>query len=238
MYMKSEGEHRQLTATSGSARSVALGPAGKNKGPSRKGEGRPSRGHLRPGGRTERIRQAVAQAVLDTIKDGDVNFSVGAIAERSGIHRGTIYRRWPTRGDLVREALTLHNRRLEIPNTGSWRGDVSALARSLAEFFSDPAEIGMNTALAANADASFTKWNVRSWMPVHRKLILPIKRAIARKELPKDSNPEVLVSMLYLPILAVTVFEKRRPDPAYVHQLAEALIRLGRPSPAAAARRL
>jgi AcrR family transcriptional regulator len=192
---------------------------------------------LRPGGRTERVRQAVAQAVLDMLKDGNVQFSMGAIAERTGVHRSTVYKRWPARADLVREALTLHNRRLEIPNTGSWRQDVHALARALAEFAWDPAEIGMNAAVAANADAAFSKWMFKSWMPVQRKLRRPIERAIARGELPKESDPDLLLTMLYSPIIVMTVFEKKRPDPAFVSQLAETLIRVATPAPPASPKR-
>jgi len=192
---------------------------------------------MRPGGRTERIRQAVAQAVFEMLKDGNVHFSMGAIAERTGVHRSTLYKRWPTRADLVREALTLHNRRLEIPNTGSWRQDVHALARALAEFAWDPAEIGMNAAIAANADPAFSQWMFKSWMPVQRKLRRPIERAIARGELPKGAIPDLLLTMLYAPIIVRTVFEKKRPEPAFVNQLAETLIRVAKPAPPAHPRR-
>lgn len=171
------------------------------------------------------------------LRDGNVHFSVGAIAERTAVHRSTVYKRWPTRGDLVREALTLHNRRLEIPDTGSWSQDVRALAKSLAEFSSNPAEIGMNAAVAANADAAFTKWVFKSWMPVQRKLERPVERAIARGELPRDSNPEVLLAMLHGPILVRTVFEKKRPDPAFVRGLADTLVRLAKPVPPSSPKR-
>jgi len=164
------------------------------------------------------------------LKDGNVHFSVGAIAERTGVHRSTIYKRWPSRADLVLEALTLHNRRLEIPNTGNWREDVHALARALAEFAWDPAEIGMNAAVAANADAAFSKWMFKSWMPIYRELQRPFERAIARGELPKDSDPEVLLTMLQSPIIVTTVFQKKRPDPAFVRLLAETLIRVAAPA--------
>ncbi len=171
------------------------------------------------------------------LKDGNVHFSIGALAERTSVHRSTIYKRWPTRADLVREALTLHNRRLEIPNTGSWRQDVHALAQALANFASDPAEIGMNAAVAANTDAAFSRWMFKSWMPVQRKLRRIIERAIARGEVPRQSEPDVLLTMLYAPIIVRTVFEKKHPDAAFVSQLAETLIRVGNPRPPALRKR-
>lgn len=196
-------------------------------------DAQPRRGHQRPGGRTERVRQAVAQAVLDMLKDGNVHFSIGAVAERTGVHRSTLYKRWRTRADLMREALTLHNRRLEIPNTGSWSEDVRALAHALAAFAWDPAEIGMNAAVAANTDAAFTKSMFKAWMPVQRQLRRPVERAIARGELPEDSIPDLVLTMLYAPIIVRTVFEKKPADPTFVNALAETLIRVAKPAPAA-----
>ena len=59
------------------------------------------RGSIRPGGRTERVRQSVANAVLQLIKDGKTDFTITDVAEYSGIARSTIYARWPGREQLL-----------------------------------------------------------------------------------------------------------------------------------------
>lgn len=223
--LKSDGRQRQHRSQS-AAGTVVSRLAGKKRVRPPQIEGRLPRGHLRPGGRTVRVRQAVAQAVLDLLKDGKIHFSVDAIAKRTGGHFSTVYKRWPTRADLFREALTLHNRQLEIPKTGSWRRDVHALAKSLAEFASDPVESGMNTAMAANADPEFNKWMVKYWMPVQLGLDRPIERAIARREIPENSNPRVLTTILLAPMLMLTVLMRTRPDPDSVHALAETIVRV------------
>ena len=66
-------------------------PSGVNKG--------------RPGGRTEKNRKAVALAVLELIKAGKIDFEIQEVAALSGVHRTTIFRRWPNR--LLRHCTTM-----------------------------------------------------------------------------------------------------------------------------------
>lgn len=63
------------------------------------------RPRLRPGGRSERIREVVATECLNLWAEGNFDFSLADVAARSGVSRTTIYRWWPTTSDLMREAL-------------------------------------------------------------------------------------------------------------------------------------
>ena len=61
---------------------------------------------LRPGGRTARTRAAVFAATLnELVASGYTQASIEAIAERAGVHKTTIYRRWRTKDRLIAEAL-------------------------------------------------------------------------------------------------------------------------------------
>src|SRR5690606_9908132 len=106
----------------------------------RGGEAAGIRARVRPGGRSERVREAVARACLALLVEGDLDLAPATVAGRSGASRKTIYRWWPTRSDLFQEALAFHTRRLEPPDTGSWAGVVAALVEQLAVFLSDPIE--------------------------------------------------------------------------------------------------
>jgi IclR helix-turn-helix domain len=81
----------------------------------------------RPGGRNEQVRQSVAHAVLELLTTGDAELTVASIAAKAGVHRATVYRRWPTVGELLREALTVHTSALHIRDTGEWEWDVRRL---------------------------------------------------------------------------------------------------------------
>jgi AcrR family transcriptional regulator len=188
----------------------------------------PRRGQLRPGGRTELVRRAVAGAVLESLKRGDANFSVGDVAARAGVHRSTVHRRWPERADLVREALTLHTVRIEIPDTVSWDDDILALARNLADFVSNPLETAIDVATLASSDREVGYWISGYWTPPMRELARPVERAIERGEIPEDTDPTFLVTMLLGPILLRCRLTGRRPDPEFVQDVAQAVIRLAR----------
>ena len=60
----------------------------------------------RLGGRSARVREAVLNAAFAELGEkGYDNFSMEAVARRSGVHKTTVYRRWPTRDALVVDAL-------------------------------------------------------------------------------------------------------------------------------------
>src|SRR5215475_13461579 len=80
----------------------------------------------RLGGRSARVREAVLTAAFAELDEhGYAGFNIEAVARRSGVHKTTIYRRWPTREALLVYALdTRGDRETPIPNTGSLRGDL------------------------------------------------------------------------------------------------------------------
>ena len=52
----------------------------------------------RLGGRSARVREAVLGAAFAELDErGYGGFSIDAMARRSGVHKTTIYRRWPIR---------------------------------------------------------------------------------------------------------------------------------------------
>ncbi|WNG87645.1 TetR/AcrR family transcriptional regulator [Mycobacterium sp. ITM-2016-00317] len=81
---------------------------------------------------------ALEAAILDAgwdqlIEAGYARFTIEAVAARSGSARSVLYRRWPTRTELL-EAVIRHRGAVDaiaVPDTGSLRGDVLAV---LADF--------------------------------------------------------------------------------------------------------
>ena len=61
----------------------------------------------RVGGRSARVVADVLRTTLEIIGEhGFAGLRVEDVAARAGVNKTTIYRRWPTRGDLVIAALT------------------------------------------------------------------------------------------------------------------------------------
>ncbi|WKE71063.1 TetR/AcrR family transcriptional regulator [Streptomyces sp. WP-1] len=90
-------------------------------------------GTIRPGGRSAKTREAVhaaVRALLDASPDGTV--TVAEVAERSGVHPATIYRRWRTPEGLVLDTLFEElSRRSPLPVTGDLEADALVYTRQL-----------------------------------------------------------------------------------------------------------
>ena len=88
----------------------------------------------RPGGRSARVRDAVHEAVLALLRDRSwEELSIPAVADRSGVHQATIYRRWRSMPVLLDDVVAEHvTRSFALPDTGSLRGDLLAYAEGVA----------------------------------------------------------------------------------------------------------
>ena len=65
------------------------------------------RSRARVGGRSARVVSAVLRMTLEVLgQEGYAGLRVEDVAARAGVNKTTIYRRWPTRADLVVAALT------------------------------------------------------------------------------------------------------------------------------------
>jgi len=181
----------------------------------------------RRGGRSERIRTDVAQAVLDLFREGKSEFSVAEVADRSGVHRSTIYRRWPTAADLLREALSVHTQRIEVPDTGTWAGDVHELAGQLAAFLTDPVEVGMNAALAAGSHPDTDGVVIEHWTPLFRQMGDIVERAKVSGQIDDRTEASLVLHLLVGPLLMKTAFLHETPSDEFVAQLADSVVRTG-----------
>src|SRR2546421_11720578 len=98
------------------------------------------------------------KAILDSafglmVETGIRGFSVREVARRSGIPKSSIYRRWPTRADLLTAVLArLRDEAGAAPNTGNVRGDLVELVRRDIDALSDGHAVLACLAFAARAD--------------------------------------------------------------------------------------
>ena len=164
--------------------------------PTQKKRGRP-RSRL-----TDRaILKAAAEIV---IASGLAEMTIEGVAERAGVGKASIYRRWPSKGALAFEAVVDAILAAEpTPDTGSLDGDLAGVAKSwvrlsnarrggrtLAHFI---AEIQSDPDLAV-------AWRERFVNRIRRERRPIIERAIARGEVPAGSDPELIMDLLYGPL--------------------------------------
>ena len=79
------------------------------------------------------LEHAILDAAWNVLVDGGYgSFTIESVAEQAQTSRHVLYRRWPTRADLVLAAIRRQSDRTapQLPNTGSLRGDLIALMTS------------------------------------------------------------------------------------------------------------
>lgn len=180
-----------------------------------------ARGTIRPGGRTEKVRKAVASAVLAFLKEGSTEFSVMDVVQKSGIARSTLYARWPTREALIAEALTAHNSEFRFAQSGDWRRDLHEMARAFRDFAMDPAEIAINSAIAYMGPGFLHEETWRQWQSISRRMAEPLRQAQAAGEIRPDIDPTLVISSIFTVITGLIVIAKQRPEDAYLKQLVD-----------------
>ena len=165
----------------------------------------------RPGGRNEQNRLAVARAVLELLAEGDVELGPATVAARAGVHRSTVYRRWPTRADLLREGLALHTSSLRLVESGVWAEDLDAMVRAFAEFFARPVEVAMNAAVAGRSDVEQAAVLLRHWGPIVASCEAMVARAQVRGEIAADLDAATVLGLAVSPLLVTVLFLDRAP---------------------------
>lgn len=157
-----------------------------------------------PLGRGPKVRAAVLAATVTELSEhGYAAFTVENVARRTGVHKTTVYRRWPDRDTLIAEALADSvAAEIPIPDTGSIEDDLRALARSLVGWIGSPAgRAVLAVMLPGNMGAPMPSDPVRHVFRDRIRRTLPVvTRAVARGELPAQTDPAELVKALVAPI--------------------------------------
>jgi AcrR family transcriptional regulator len=185
----------------------------------------------RPAGPSERVRTAVLDAVARELeRHGYASFSVERVAMRAGVHRGTVYRHWPTRQALIVAAVAeWHGNRLEVPDTGSWAADLRALASSMAALYGQESTKAMLrtmvTVNAANtADRELRDALREVFETGSDHLLEVVRRAKARGEVRTDIDEGLVIESLSSPLLQRSVITDLPVDAAFLDWTVHVLI--------------
>lgn len=164
----------------------------------------PRVGEQRPGGRAERVRSSVLQATAELLTEvGYEQLSVEDVALRAGVHKTTIYRRWPTKGGLVADAVRLNSQQnVPIPHTGSLLEDLRQFARGIvANINSEGGSRRSKSIVAAASTSDELAAGMHSFWAERLELSATIiQRAIERGELPADADPNLIIETLIGPL--------------------------------------
>ncbi|WP_219601864.1 TetR/AcrR family transcriptional regulator [Nonomuraea indica] len=158
----------------------------------------------RPGGRSARVRDAVRQATLAELAErGFGGLTVENVAERSGVHKTTVYRRWGNVEGLIADALELAREEpWPIPDTGSIEGDLRDIVRLVRTGFDDP-EAGPVAAafVAAAMQSPDAARSLHGFLAArHEQSAQVVRRAVARGELPEGVDAHEVIRVAIAPV--------------------------------------
>jgi AcrR family transcriptional regulator len=164
--------------------------------PSNKSRGRP---------RSSQTQKAILKAAGEIVlASGLAEMTIEGVAERAGVGKASIYRRWPSKGALAFDAVVDGILATQpTPDSGSLEGDLVHVAenwvqlanarrggRAVAHFI---AEVQSDPDLAVAWRERFVNRIRKARMPI-------IERAITRGEIPAGSDPELIMDLLFGPL--------------------------------------
>ncbi len=177
--------------------------------------------------RSEEAHQAILDATLELLAEvGYSALTVEGVAQRAGVGKATIYRRWPSKLPLVVEAF----RRLpglEEVDTGNLVDDLNKMLRSyLQRFEATPLAAVLPSLVGERAHNPELS---QLFDPVvrerRRPLVQVLERAVERGELPEDLDLDLAADLIVGPIAVRLFFTGGRLSPRIVGPMVELALR-------------
>jgi AcrR family transcriptional regulator len=185
-------------------------------------------GTTRPGGRTARTRDAVLAATLAELAEhGYAQLTVEQIAQRSGVHKTTVYRRWGGVDGLLVDALgSAGDLDWAPPDTGSLLDDLIALNTELLAAFTDPVAGAVPTAVISAAfQSEAASGALRAfYQDRYQRCAIAVTRAIERGEIPADTDPAEVVRANIAPVFHRLFISREPAGDADVRRAAAATV--------------
>jgi AcrR family transcriptional regulator len=168
-----------------------------------------------------------AAVMAELAERGYGRLSVESVAERAGVHRTTVYRRWPSVAALVLDAVPEEvARQIPLPDTGSVAQDLRELMQATTAVLGSPQGSALVRAVALEApylpelrDLAQQFWAGRFGLV--RDVVL---RGVARGELPADTDADLLVETLVAPLYLRTLVTQQPVDAAYADRVLDAVL--------------
>ncbi|MET8471417.1 TetR/AcrR family transcriptional regulator [Streptomyces sp. NPDC006422] len=181
----------------------------------RRGPGRP---------RQEHVTRAVLEAVVELVaEEGMGALTMDAVAARAGVSKPAMYRRWPTKQDLIIAAAESRVGALTVPDMGDFRAELRAVLMERVRAYRQPG-VGRLLAgvIAAAAEAgagreAFQAYVTRVTSETRHLLERGIARGDVRPDVPIVDVTTLIASSLVFRLVA----EQRVPEKELVDSVVD-----------------
>jgi AcrR family transcriptional regulator len=150
--------------------------------------------------RETRTDRAILAATLELIAEVGVrDFRMDDVADRAGVGKGAIYRRYRSKDELVAAAVAALVSEITVPDSGSTRGDLLALMREAVEVYADPTAAGVMPSLvgAMRRQPELARAIREGFLSRRREALREVlERGVARGDLRTDLDFELALDVL------------------------------------------
>ncbi|MFH1104032.1 MAG: TetR/AcrR family transcriptional regulator [Actinomycetota bacterium] len=155
----------------------------------------------RPGRpRSARVHHAILASAVDLFVElGLEGMSIEAVADRAGVGKAAIYRRWSSKDDLVAAAFDEEAGELQLPDTGSLQGDLASALRQFHNLLTGT-KVGRALPRMVGEIRAGSPLGIRyaETMIVPRRELAAqlVRRGIERGDLAPDTDEQLLIDAL------------------------------------------
>lgn len=179
-----------------------------------------------PDHRAVRSKAAILSSTVALLSErGYGGSSVDEISRRSGVAKTTIYRHWPTRTDLLRDACSTLGTPLDVPDDADLKIALTAVLKQLGSLLNSAqwASVLPSIIDAAERDpqvAAMYSELQDEYSSVFRNLLAA---AVVQGRLPKDADVSLLTALLVGPLFYRRWFSREVLSDHFAEQLVERL---------------
>jgi len=156
----------------------------------------------RPPGRPRNVaadREIVAATLLLLSREGYDGTSIEAVAAEAGVTRATVYRRYPTKADMVTAAVCEMAQAKDPGASGDPRSTLIGLLRGFHECVGPNDGVGIAASLYLQRREHpeiLESFRERVIHPTRRQMEAVLKLARDQGAIPADADPETMIEML------------------------------------------
>jgi AcrR family transcriptional regulator len=178
--------------------------------------------------RGQAFTQAVLVATLNELAErGFERLSIPQVAVAAGVNKTSVYRRWPDKSALVREALAIAvNHHGDVPDTGTLRGDLVELAKRVAAFMQSRVGTALiRIMLAQGENLEMRALAVSAYAGASKEAPwLIIQRALKRGELNLQVDPSLMLFTIAGAIMHRVFVEQSSATDTYIAQVVDMVL--------------
>ena len=177
--------------------------------------------------RVRHSKESVLRATSELLTESGLGgVSVEEVSRRSGVAKTTIYRHWATRAALVIDACSQINTKQDVPDTGSFEGDITAFLTSMATLLRTARWSSVVPSIIDAAERDPDMAQIHSI--IQRGHAAPLQEIIARAvrngEIPMSTDPSTLIAALLGPLFYRRWFSREPLDDTFVKAVVQNVI--------------